>query len=84
MATMLPSELLKLWSREQIPAEMTLGHVVQNLVKLHDEVEAHTSTLRNLRVDVDHLIAHTKLPPIVQGKTKLSKPDKTPDPEQSS
>lgn len=82
MATMLPSELLKLWTREQIPAEMTLGHVVQNLVKLHEEIEVHTSILRKLRADVDRLLAHTKLPPIAQGKAKSSKPDATPDLEQ--
>ena len=37
----------------QLPLEMSMGHVLQNLVKLYSEHEVHTATLYQLRVDVD-------------------------------
>jgi hypothetical protein len=84
MSMLLPSELLKQWKLEQAPIEMTLGHVVQNLARLHSELEANHTLLRNLRAEVDRLMAHTRLPPIVKDRQKLSKPDETSDPEQAS
>jgi hypothetical protein len=74
MATLPPQELLNLWKLEQLPLEMGMGHVLQNLVKLSSELEVHTSTLYQLRADVDRLIAHTRLPSSVKGKNKRSKP----------
>lgn len=70
MAMLPPDELLKLWKLDEMPVEMTLGHVVQNLVRL--------------REDVDRLIAHTRLPPLVKGKLKSPRPDETSSPKQSS
>ncbi len=49
MSTVTPQELLKAWKLEQMTVEMTMGHVVQNLVILRDEI--------------DRLIAYLRLPP---------------------
>ena len=84
MATLPPDDLLKLWKLEQLPLEMSMGHVLQNLVNLHTDFAAQHATLASLRADVDRLMAHTRLPPSTKGKLKLSKPDETPEPEQSS
>jgi len=70
MAAMPPHDLLKAWKQDTMPVEMTLGHVVQNLVIL--------------REDIDRLLAHTRMPPNPKGNRKPSKPDETPDPEQPS
>jgi hypothetical protein len=67
MATVTPKELLTAWKLEQMPLEMTMGHVVQNLVILRDEI--------------DRLIAHTQLPPNPKGKAKPSKSDEILEPE---
>ena len=75
MSTVTPQELLKAWKREEMTVEMTLGHVVQNLVKLH-------TAFVDLRTDVDCLITHTGLPPSTKGRPKPSKLDEMPDPEQ--
>jgi len=74
VSTVTPQELLLAWKREEMPVEMTLGHVVQNLVKLH-------TAFVDLRADVDRLIAHTGLPPNTKGRHKPSKLDETSTPE---
>ncbi len=84
MATLPPDELLKQWKLEQLPLEMSMGQVLQHLVKLYSDLAAQHTTQANLRADIDRLIAHTSLPPNPKGKPKLSKPDETPDPEQPS
>lgn len=56
MSTVTPTELLKLWTLENMQPEMAVGHILQNLVKLQTMVI-------DLRIDVDRLIALTKLPP---------------------
>ncbi|MBV7332455.1 hypothetical protein KFU94_30350 [Chloroflexi bacterium TSY] len=35
MSTYSPDELLSLWTRKKISVEMAIGHILQNLVKLH-------------------------------------------------
>jgi len=50
---------------------------LQNLVKLQTMVI-------DLRIDVDRLIALTKLPPDTKGKFKPSKPDEMPELQQPS
>jgi len=68
VGTMPPAELLKLWTLNEIPVETTLGHVLQNLVKLHSDLKVHNLTLYQLRADVDRLIAHTVLQPTSNAK----------------
>ncbi len=80
MATMPPTELLKLWDREEMTPEMAIGHMLQNMVK----EETFQRMLLNLRADVERLIRHTGLPPTAKGKRKPPKPDETPGPEQPS
>ncbi len=62
MGTVTPPELLKQWQVSDLTAEMAIGHLIQNLVRLEERLtELHRSS-RKLRVDVDSLIAHTNLP----------------------
>jgi len=84
MATYTPTELLRLWKTEQLPLETATGHLLQQLVQQDSELARQRTTIASLRADVDRLIAHTRLPPSTKGKSKPSKPDETPDPEQSS
>ena len=84
MATLPPDELLKLWKLEQLPLEMSMGHVLQNLANLRAAVATQYAALTSLRMDVDRLIAHTGLPPSTKGKPKMPKPDETIDPGQPS
>jgi hypothetical protein len=73
MGTMSPQELLKQWRGEKMTAEMAMGHVLQNLVKIQRAMDAINITLYNLRADVDSLIAHTKMKPNPRGKKKPPK-----------
>lgn len=75
MATYAPAELLQLWKTEQITVEMATGHLLQQLVKLYNDLETQRAAMINLRADVDRLIAHTQLPPLVKGKPRLPKSD---------
>jgi len=84
MAALPPTELLRLWKLEELPIEMSIGHILQNLVAQQTTQETFQQTLLKLRMDIDRLMAHTRLPPPIKGKPKPSKPDETPEPEQSS
>ncbi|MFN8488377.1 MAG: hypothetical protein U0350_12335 [Caldilineaceae bacterium] len=68
MSTVTPEELLKLWKLDNIPMEMAMGHVLQNLGKQQKAQDALNQTLVNLRADVERLIAHTGLPPSAQSR----------------
>lgn len=70
MSTLSPSALLKAWAVDNMPPEMAIGHVLQNLVKLASMLETHTVMLHNLRADVDRLIAQVGLPPDPKSKHK--------------
>lgn len=71
MGTLKPEELLKTWSIGTITVEMAIGHLIQNLVKLFKTIEKLTTSIYNLRADVDSLIAHTGMKP--KDKQKPSK-----------
>lgn len=75
MATYAPAELLQLWKTEQITVEMATGHLLQQLVKLYNELETQRAAVINLRADVDRLLVHAQLPPPVKGKLKEPKSD---------
>ena len=70
MGTLSPQDLLKEWTLEKLTVEMATGHTVQNLVKIQQVIDAIQITLRNLRADVDSLIAHTGMKPNTKGKKK--------------
>lgn len=57
METKRPEELIKLWLHEDMTIETTIGHILQNLAKLHIALEAHTVTLYHIRSDLDSLAA---------------------------
>ena len=68
MGALTPTELLTLWKQEQVTVEMTIGHLVQNLVKQQTTLDALVTALGRLRVDVDRVTASTN--------TKLDGKDK--------
>ncbi len=84
MSTVSPAELWKTWKLDSIPVETAMGHVLQNLVKQQIAIETLTQSLSSQRVDMDRLIAHTRLSPSTKGKLRPSKPDEMSDPGQSS
>ena len=49
MATYSPQDLLKLWKQQEIPLEMTTGHILQNLAAIQETLEAVTRELAQLR-----------------------------------
>jgi len=77
MGTISAEKLLNQWKVEDLTVERAIGQMLQHLVQLHETsnnpcplcktlqptIEGHTSTLTNLRADVDGLIAHTNMPP---------------------
>lgn len=73
MSTVTPEELLRLWKLENIPLEMAMGHVLQNLVKQQKAQDALNQMIANLRADVDRLIAHTGLTPSTSTNRKPAK-----------
>lgn len=81
MSTVTPQALLKAWKLEQVTVEMSIGHILQNLAAQQTTQASLQQTLLKLRTDVDRLLAHTQLPPNVQGKPKPSQPDEMPDSE---
>lgn len=50
MAAFTPDELLRLWAQENLPIEMAIGQVLQNLVYQQSTILALQSTLADLRV----------------------------------
>lgn len=70
MGTITPEELLKLWKLEQVSVEMAMGHVLQNLVRMHTLDRSTDSTLYKLRRDVDELLTHSGIKPRSKDKRK--------------
>ena len=62
MGALTPTELLTLWKQEQVTVEMSIGHIVQNLVKQQTTIEALISALGKMRTDLDRLSASTDKP----------------------
>ena len=73
MSAETPEELLKQWKLENIPLEMAMGHVIQNLVKQQKAQDALNQAIYHLRSDMDRLIAHADLTPSTPGKRKSGK-----------
>lgn len=73
MSTVTPEELLKLWKLERVTVEMAIGHIIQNLVKLHTSDENLETSLYKLRGNVDDLIAHTGIEPRSSTKSRGAK-----------
>jgi len=73
MSALTPAEILTLWKQEQVTVEMTIGHMVQNLVKQQTTIEALILALGRLRADLDRLSAPTVKPkPDVKDKKPAS------------
>ncbi len=72
MGALTPTELLTLWKQEQVTIEMSVGHLIQNLVKQQTTLETLVSALGKLRADIDRLTASTNTKLDTKGK-KLAK-----------
>lgn len=70
MGTVAPEELLRSWIQEKMPIEMTMGHILQNLVKMYTDIAAIHDMLYTLGADVDGLIVHTGMKPRSKSKKK--------------
>ncbi len=62
MGALTPTELFTLWKQEQVTVEMSIGHMLQNLVKQQTTIEALVSALGKMCVDLDRLSAPTDKP----------------------
>lgn len=50
MSTVSPAELLQLYAREEITFEQVIGHILQNMVKMH-------KSQQDARIDMDRVMA---------------------------
>jgi len=55
MGTMPPNELLRLWKLEKLPTEMAIGHILQNLVRIEDVQNTFSSTVYEVKADINCL-----------------------------
>jgi hypothetical protein len=46
MGTVSPDELVRLWRQEELPVEMAVGHLLQNLVHLERALDAQRQLLQ--------------------------------------
>ncbi len=58
-----PSELLRLWQREQLTAEQALGHVLQIVHAQQQMLQAQQQRLRNLEQQLAARIEAANQPP---------------------
>jgi len=73
MGTMPPKELLTLWARDDMPVEMAVGHILQNLAKLQTSVEANHLKIHQLQTALESLIGKDKATQKTTRHKKLSK-----------
>ena len=62
MGTMPPENLVTLWARDDMPVEMAIGHILQNLAKLQATVEANQRRIHQLQLTLENLIGKDKIP----------------------
>jgi hypothetical protein len=60
MGTMPPKDLLALWARDNMPVEMAVGHILQNLTTLQATVEANHLQVHQLQSVLESLIGRDK------------------------
>lgn len=70
MSTITPQELLKQWKLEQIPVEMAMGHVLQNLVQQQTLIDALTLAVNKLRLQLDNTVPPTGTLSVTKDKQK--------------
>ncbi|MCP4372637.1 MAG: hypothetical protein GY797_31695 [Deltaproteobacteria bacterium] len=73
MGTMPPKELLTLWARDDMPIEMAVGHMLQNLAKLQASVEANHLKIRQLQTILESLIGKDRATQKITRHKKSSK-----------
>ncbi|MEI6776558.1 MAG: hypothetical protein WCK70_06625 [Chloroflexales bacterium] len=58
MGAVLPDELARLWSQEQITTDMAIGQITQNLVRLQSAIDSQRQMLQTaLEVQRQMLVA---------------------------
>jgi hypothetical protein len=62
MGTMPPKDLLTLWAKDNMPVEMAIGHILQNLTKLQATVEANQRRIHQLQFTLENLTGKNKIP----------------------
>lgn len=72
MGALTPTELLTLWKQKEVTIEMSVGHLIQNLVKQQTAIEALTTLLAQQRVDVERLLVLTRSPANTERKPSKS------------
>ncbi len=72
MGALTPTELLTLWKQKEVTIEMSVGHLIQNLVKQQTAIEALTTLLAQQRVDVERLLVLTRSPANTERKSSKS------------
>jgi len=77
MGTMTPAELLRLYTLEKITDQQAIGHMLQNLVRIHALVESQSNT----QFDVERLKAFVGMETEQEAKSK--KKPKRRDKDQS-
>jgi len=68
MSTITPQELLNKWKLEQIPVEMAMGHVLQNLVQQQTAIESLFLATSKLSTQLDNLMSYNSSSPVVKDK----------------
>jgi hypothetical protein len=63
MNTHTPEQLLSLWAREKITAEMAIGHILQHLVHIQATTTNNSRALYQVRREVDGLVAQGRIKP---------------------
>jgi len=66
MGTMTPAELLRLYTLEKITDQQAIGHMLQNLVRIHALVESQG----NMQFDVERLKAFVGMETEQEAKSK--------------
>jgi len=71
MGTITPAELLRLYTLEKITDQQAIGHMLQNLVRIHALVESQS----NMQFDVERLKAFVGMEPESKPKKKEKRRD---------
>jgi hypothetical protein len=70
MSTVTPEELLKQWKLEQMPLEMAMGHVLQNLVKQQTMLNTLELALAQFRAQFGSERTLTNISPTTKTKKR--------------
>ena len=70
------SELIRLWTQENLDTERAIGQILQHLVHLHTTADVQRLALAQLRAEVNNFQAERERPPSEPSATNLKKSSK--------